>query len=130
MKVFYSKLTGGFYPEDDRELYEEAGSWPADALEVPAERLALIQAQRSDGEVVADDDGLPTVRLRSHSDLDLANIVRAERDALIRATDWTQLGDVPEETRLRYVAYRQALRDVPQQPGFPHAISWPVPPDR
>lgn len=130
MKFFYSKLTGGFYPEDDRDLYEAAGSWPADAIEVPAERLALIQAQRSDGEVVADAGGLPTVVLRGQSDLELADIVRAERDALIRSTDWTQLGDVPEETRLRYVAYRQALRDVPQQPGFPHEINWPVLPDR
>lgn len=130
MKVFYSKSTGGLYPEDARELYEDSGSWPEDAIEVPAERLALIQAQRSDGEVVPDANGLPTVVLRGESDEDLAALVRSERDSLIRATDWTQLGDVPEETRQRYVGYRQALRDVPQQIGFPREINWPVPPDQ
>lgn len=128
MKIFYSKTTGGFYLDDDRSRYEEAGTWPADAIEVPADRFAVIQEKRSRGEIVPGEDGLPTVVLRGQSDEDLAVLVRAKRDVLIRATDWTQLGDVPEETRQRYVEYRQALRDVPQQPGFPHDVTWPVPP--
>jgi hypothetical protein len=53
---------------------------------------------------------------------------RCRRDALLAATDWTQLPDVPEATRNAYVAYRQALRDVPAQEGFPNDIVWPVAP--
>jgi hypothetical protein len=58
-----------------------------------------------------------------------AEAIRAERDALLAATDWTQLPDVPEDIREAYAAYRQALRDVPQQAGFPDAVLWPPKPE-
>lgn len=54
---------------------------------------------------------------------------RAQRDRLLAATDWTQLSDVPQAIKDKYAAYRQALRDVPQQPGFPNNIQWPVKPE-
>jgi Phage tail assembly chaperone protein len=54
---------------------------------------------------------------------------RAQRDRFLAATDWTQAADIPQATRDKYVAYRQALRDVPQQPGFPDNIQWPVKPE-
>lgn len=53
--------------------------------------------------------------------------VRAERDALLKATDWTQLPDVPPSTRALWTDYRQALRDVPEQ-ADPFSIVWPVAP--
>ena len=53
--------------------------------------------------------------------------VRAERDALLKATDWTQLPDVPPSTRALWTDYRQALRDVPEQ-ADPFGIVWPVAP--
>ena len=54
--------------------------------------------------------------------------VRSTRDSLLAASDWTQLPDVPEETRLAWATYRQALRDVPQQAGFPYQVVWPSKP--
>lgn len=42
--------------------------------------------------------------------------VRTRRDRLIAQFDWTQLGDIPEETRQRYEGYRQELRDVTGKP--------------
>lgn len=51
--------------------------------------------------------------------------VRRERDDKLKETDWTQLPDVPEAIRNAYTAYRQALRDVPAQEGFPDNIVWP-----
>jgi len=54
-----------------------------------------------------------------------AVFVRNTRDLLLAKTDWTQLPDVSEETKLKYQAYRQALRDITQQEGFPHTIDWP-----
>lgn len=54
--------------------------------------------------------------------------VRLERDAKLAASDWTQLPDVPITNRSSWVAYRQALRDVTDQPD-PRAIVWPVPPE-
>lgn len=47
------------------------------------------------------------------------------RQQLLQKTDWTQLPDVPESTRLAYVEYRQALRDITEQDGFPDNVIWP-----
>ena len=56
--------------------------------------------------------------------------VRRQRDALIAACDWTQMPDAPltAAQRAAWAAYRQALRDVPAQAGFPTAINWPIKP--
>lgn len=54
--------------------------------------------------------------------------VRHQRDRLLTATDWTQGKDIPDAVSAPWVAYRQALRDVPQQAGFPLSINWPVSP--
>ena len=52
--------------------------------------------------------------------------VRGERNAKLAATDWTQGADTPQATKDKYVPYRQALRDVPTQSGFPNAVVWPT----
>jgi len=57
-----------------------------------------------------------------------ANQVRAERDRLLTASDWTQVADAPVVS-LEWQPYRQALRDVPQQSGFPDSVDWPEPPN-
>jgi hypothetical protein len=56
-----------------------------------------------------------------------AAAMRADRNARLAACDWTQLADAPGDT-LAWANYRQQLRDVTAQPGFPWAVSWPVPP--
>ena len=53
---------------------------------------------------------------------------RFHRDSLLSQTDWTQAADVPQTTKDKWAPYRQALRDVPQQEGFPDNIVWPVAP--
>lgn len=59
---------------------------------------------------------------------DTADAARDRRDALMRETDWMVLPDSPisDADREKVLAYRQALRDVPAQPGFPVDIAWPV----
>lgn len=56
-------------------------------------------------------------------------VVRAERGARLAACDWTQLSDVPSGTRDTWAKYRQALRDVPAQSGFPTKVKWPKAPE-
>lgn len=51
-------------------------------------------------------------------------LVRAKRDRLLQASDWTQLPDVPLATKEAWAAYRQALRDVTLQ-SDPFNITWP-----
>jgi hypothetical protein len=53
------------------------------------------------------------------------NAVRSERNAKLAASDWTQGKDVPDSVSNAWATYRQALRDVPAQAGFPWDINWP-----
>ncbi|WGS44228.1 phage tail assembly chaperone [Burkholderia sp. JSH-S8] len=57
-----------------------------------------------------------------------AQRAKSRRDALLAQSDWTQMGHVPLETREMWEVYRQALRDVTEQEGFPFEIAWPVRP--
>jgi hypothetical protein len=45
--------------------------------------------------------------------------IKDARNKKLIETDWTQLPDVPQTTRELWEPYRQALRDLPQQTGFP-----------
>jgi hypothetical protein len=56
-----------------------------------------------------------------------AAAVRAERNQRLAACDWTQLADAPVSS-FQWANYRQALRDVPSQVGFPWTVVWPTPP--
>jgi hypothetical protein len=53
---------------------------------------------------------------------------RAKRQQLLAASDWTQLPDVPLATKAAWATYRQALRNITEQAGFPLGIVWPTPP--
>ena len=55
--------------------------------------------------------------------------IRSKRNNLLVDSDWTQLSDVPEQTRLKWQSYRQALRDITLQDGFPENIIWPTKPE-
>ena len=55
---------------------------------------------------------------------------RAERNARLLACDWTALSDATLDAiqRAAWATYRQALRDVTGQAGFPTTIIWPAQP--
>ena len=57
----------------------------------------------------------------------LANKARVERDSLLAETDWMALSDVTMSDAM--TAYRQALRDIPSQAGFPSSVTWPTKPE-
>ena len=56
-----------------------------------------------------------------------AAAVRADRNARLAATDWTQITDSTAD-KPAWATYRQALRDVPSQVGFPQSVTWPQEP--
>lgn len=58
---------------------------------------------------------------------EIAEQVRAKRDSLIAKTDFLVMPDYPltDEEREAVQTYRQALRDIPQQEGFPTEVLWP-----
>lgn len=60
----------------------------------------------------------------------LSTKIRARRDKLLSDTDWTQTDDAPlsSEDKESVRKYRQALRDITAQSGFPQEVKWPEKP--
>lgn len=58
----------------------------------------------------------------------LAQQARNKRGYLLTQTDWTQTVDQVESRRLAFQEYRQSLRDITIQSGFPQDIVWPIKP--
>jgi hypothetical protein len=56
-----------------------------------------------------------------------ANEVRYKRNMLLTQSDWTQLADAPVDN-LAWAVYRQSLRDITLQAGFPFTVDFPVAP--
>ena len=56
-----------------------------------------------------------------------ALVIRVERDRLLRLSDHTQLDDAPQN-KVGWRVYREELRDIPNQPGFPDTVTWPTEP--
>lgn len=65
---------------------------------------------------------------RAMKDAEQANSVRADRNKRLAECDWTQLADSTAD-KVVWATYRQALRDVPAQSGFPWNVTWPVQPE-
>ncbi len=59
---------------------------------------------------------------------DALSILRDERELQLRLTDWTQLPDVSEATRLAWQPYRQALRDLTENFTSLDEVIWPTKP--
>lgn len=79
-------------------------------------------------EVVEEDDEFYRIKFVGEplSEDEIAAMIRNKRDALLRQTDSLALTDRPMTDEV--LAYRQALRDLPDQPGFPMDVSWPIMP--
>lgn len=64
------------------------------------------------------------VAYKASKDAEQAKSVRASRDAKLAECDWTQVADAPVDKSV-WATYRQALRDITAQSGFPWTITWP-----
>ena len=64
---------------------------------------------------------------KQQADAMQARMVRQARTASLFETDWTQMADSPVNGA-GWVAYRQALRDITSQSGFPWDVAWPEEP--
>ena len=68
---------------------------------------------------------------QAQMDATQATNVRAQRDAKLTACDWTQAPDNPmaSATKTAWATYRQALRDLTKESGFPWTMTWPTDPN-
>jgi hypothetical protein len=64
---------------------------------------------------------------KAMKDAEQAKAIRQQRGEKLKETDWTQVADAPVD-KAAWAAYRQALRDITGQEGFPWTIDWPVAP--
>lgn len=121
MSIFYSPSTGGFYLSD-----MHAGLIPADAKEITREQHQELMAGQSAGKsIYAGANGSPELIDAIPPPLTVEQI-RARRDALLAASDWTQLPDSPlsKSKKSEWASYRQALRDMMKSVD----VEWPVAP--
>lgn len=157
MKIHnYSKTTGEYLntaPADESPLEPGVFIVPAFSTDIaPPEARPLFKAIFADGKwsVVADHRGevwfdaqrqkheisnlgvIPdttwTPTLPDPTSMELSAAARSRRDSLLAACDWTQARDVHDAVAAAWQPYRQALRDLTKQAGFPTSISWPVAP--
>jgi hypothetical protein len=73
-------------------------------------------------------NGVFTEPKQEITDEETASIVRRNRDVKLTESDWTQVKDAPVN-QAAWATYRQALRDIPEQAGFPNEITWPTEPE-
>jgi len=83
--------------------------------------------------LISDIDNNIDVWLQAAKDAEyntLASDGRKKRDALLSQSDWTQTLDAPitAECKTAVREYRQALRDITGQNGFPYNVVWPEKP--
>ena len=110
--IYYKNKTGEVFAY---ETEEERQEWGASEL-----------VEMTEAEVEAHLNPQPTAE-------QLADTTRAKRDRLIESVRWRierhsdelALGSEPTEPLEPLLQYVQALRDVPQQSGFPEAVEWP-----
>ena len=64
---------------------------------------------------------------KAMKDAEQAKSVRTQRTQLLKDSDWTQIADSTAD-KTAWATYRQALRDITSQAGFPWTITWPESP--
>ncbi|ACT08828.1 putative phage tail fibre protein [Dickeya chrysanthemi Ech1591] len=125
--MFYSKSTSGFYSDEINGV-----NIPNDAIEISDDYYQYLLDQQVRGNVIIFDESTKkpiAVTPVPLSDTQLAEDARRQRDNLLTASDWTQVSDAPVDQQA-WRTYREILRQVPEQAGFPLNIAWPVQPEK
>jgi hypothetical protein len=65
---------------------------------------------------------------KTAKDTEQAKAIRSQRTDKLKGSDWTQVADAPVD-KAAWAAYRQALRDITAQSGFPWDTQWPTQPE-
>ena len=125
----FRSVAGASWDQTTVEILNELG---ADAvLEGPQPSTGRYQVVYRDGVEQIDGQWFTKYSLADMDadaiaahDAQQAKGVRDDRNKRLADYDWTQLADAPVDD-LVWAAYRQSLRDVPSQAGFPWDVTWP-----
>ena len=124
------KLSNAIYQDKEKTVVsvdvESIGNYVCSLVNEDDNDITLtIRKAIKNGDLDVADYVEPTVAVE-----DLATKIRMQRNNLLKQTDYLMMSDYPiESDRLAKVKiYRQALRDIPEQSGFPRTITWPEKP--
>ncbi|WP_033576726.1 tail fiber assembly protein [Dickeya chrysanthemi] len=127
MTYFFSPHEMGFYSLD-----LHGNTIPDDVVEINYDYYQYLLDQQVRGNVIIFDESTKkpiAVTPVPLSDTQLAEDARRQRDNLLTASDWTQVSDAPVDQQA-WRTYREILRQVPEQAGFPLNIAWPSQPEK
>jgi hypothetical protein len=123
MTIYYSPSTFGFY---DTEVVEYP-TLPDDVVEMSADdRNYYIGEINNNGNKLLLIEGVLT--LTKPEAIVTWETIRLDRNSLLNASDYTQIPDFPGDKEA-WAAYRQELRDVPQEFSDPKDVVWPTKPN-
>ena len=124
------KLSNAIYQDKEKTVVsvdvESIGNYVCSLVNEDDNDITLtIRKAIKNGDLDVADYVKPTVDVEG-----LATKIRIQRNSLLKQTDYLMMSDYPiESDRLAKVKiYRQALRDIPEQSGFPRTITWPEKP--
>ena len=126
--------TISFSAEISNDPLAEYGVYPVSVDPIPPHDSTTQRVEKSTTPVSRDGKWVITKsvvqltadQIASH-EITAATKVRATRNDLLQKTDWCALSDVTMSAEMS--AYRQALRDLPAQEGFPYTVTWPTKPE-
>lgn len=103
----------------DESKYDEYVAPYVEQWEREIARLKAVEEERIAKEAEA---------AASNAENDIESNARYERNRKLLESDHLMLPDYPidEETRQAIIAYRQALRNLPEQDGWPENVEWPI----
>lgn len=112
-------IRSGWYPVESikpKTFDSKTEVYDSESFEIKSDKViwTLIKRDKTAEELQAEAD-------------QKAELWRLERNARLAESDWTQVLDAPVD-KGAWATYRQALRDITEQDGFPIEVIWPVEP--
>ena len=112
-------IRSGWYPIKSvkpQTFVDATEVWESESFDIESDKViwTLVKRDKTAEELQAEAD-------------QKAELWRKERNARLAESDWTQVADAPVD-KTAWAAYRQALRDITEQDGFPNSVDWPVEP--
>ncbi len=113
------------------ELLSADGYLPVVVIEEPTAEKPIVKYREINGQIEQYAEAAPVSNVPEPTEEQQEMQIRAQRNLLLTQCDWTQLPDAPltTEQKQEWAEYRQALRDVPEQAGFPENVAWPLVPE-
>lgn len=112
-------------------LMQADGYLPVVVIEEPTAEKPIVKYREVNGQIEQYAEAAPVPAVPEPTSEQQEMQIRAQRNSLLTLCDWTQLPDAPltAEQKQAWAEYRQALRDVPEQAGFPENVAWPLVPE-